>query len=282
MRGKRIEFDSSIDWMKRITGLSTTYFAFCSLINKRGFERKRLTQVCNWTNCRESLAGYIKDGMTGGMEVYNKRYRFINRNGMRLLTLHSQKGNKMETLIEGCAERGVKIINFFEEKAGWPSSKLFRAQSKDIPLNCYVHILFGPKYWMKSPHMISLYTFLLRIGKFKCFDNFKTYKQFITICNGLEDRVKKFLDTGLTTPEFHSYPNSGTEDITHLHHVANKIMIILKNQDKLFGERSCKDIYLGSDFYDGITKLCTAKIEDREIKQNFIELCESVDLNYEK
>jgi len=75
----------------------------------------------------------------------------------------------------------LKIINYYENLVGVSSSKIFKVLGYDN-----VFEVKGPKFWISSPHLISLYTLLLRLSD----EDIKLDKNS-TIQQTLENLVKE-------------------------------------------------------------------------------------------
>lgn len=268
MRHKNVRIrEDHINWIRQTDATNSIQFSFCALIKNKGAHRRELTQICQWASCRESLTNFIADGFRNN--VYSNNCSLIDKEAMRLLVMFKKEG--AGRLVKENLERGVRIVNFFERKMGWRLSEISKARDKNIPSHCYIYVLLGPKQWMTSPHMVSLYTLLIRVGRFNDFGRFRTYKKFVDICNGLRDEAIKVLvpGGGCRATRFYNWPDAGFRDIDHLNYVADKIMTVLENRDKIFEGRDCRSLYLRASSYDGITNLCLKDVDDTRLRKRF-------------
>lgn len=136
-------------------------------------------------------------------------------------------------------DAALKLLNHYEGLAGSVKSKVVRIADKKG------HWLFtGPSWWMKSPYLISMYTFLIRLGDRK-----------IEFADDEELKVKlKAISIGKK--------DKNDNDVGYLLSTWDKMSIVIKNRAKLFGPKldpifTKADITIDSFHnYCGIVSLC--------------------------
>lgn len=163
-----------IDWVPPGTNLAEIYqevetkFSF-AFISKEGI----LTQSHPWVKCRDFLhdavAGELYDydvrifGFTFNKAKYPKRNRVCTD---RTVLMISKKGIKNPKEFEVKLRCAMDYINHYEKLLGLNTSVLSALPDNTVHTD-YKHVwLFeGPKFWISAPHLISLLTFLIRLGE---------------------------------------------------------------------------------------------------------------------
>ena len=214
-------------------------------------------QACHrWVKCRDYLPDAIRTTITKKpCQIYGFSYNLdynlpIKMDKIRILvsTKIRKKDHKEETIAkkitafrekkdhkeETIAEKitafrekikySEKLVNHFEKYA---NITLTRVEEVD-PTNSKSDIVFlftGSRTWLSSPFLISLYTFLIRLGD----------KQ-------IEFNNKESLITELKT--LSKKDSNGDNDIEYLRKSWNKLHVIMKNRNKLFKKKKTfHDVY---------------------------------------
>lgn len=269
MEDKRVNI-GNLNWIGDEDLFCDTLFSFCTFERDNANERK-LTQTSYWTPCRETLINYVRDCFTW-------KKHSVDRNTMRLLILFKNKARPTKRTTEKNVSRGLKIINFFEGEMGWSKSKLFKVESENIPIDCFIYLFHGPKQWMANPYIISLYTLFVRMGKYNVFDNFSTYKQFIKMSDKLVNETINNMVDNRNGRSPNDWPDAGPNTIDQLDSVINIVIPFLKNLRSLFKGRTRRDIFISAATNDGITNLCQNVIRDKGLKINFTDLRKKVNI----
>lgn len=150
-------------------------------------------------------------------------------------------GNKMKL--------ALKILHNYEDLAGWRKSRLYKVKSN----NSKVWLFVSTNMWMKSPSLVSMYSFLIRLG-----DKYTELKDF-TDNEDLKSKLSKLAGK----------PNDNTihpdNDISYLKNTWNKLDKVIECRDELlFGKGKPDILYkdnLGiNPFHNntGILSLCRA------------------------
>lgn len=273
MKPKELHLLFSTSWMNTTQEHSPSYWAFCSKDEKAGFYK----QVCVLTPCRESLAVYLKDVVVK-RSVYAKGFDHNNTVIVCLLLPGKKMFKKVKKQIVTHFESSVNLVNFFERQAGFNLTKAHNVKLVGGPvgLKAYGRLFIGPKEWIQSPYMLSIYVMLLRLGKFRQFGNIRNYRQFCNRAHELVETMKKFVKRGTKSYEkdLFFWPRCASHDAFHLYHTARLIMPFIKNLDKLFKNRTRESIFTKCEVYsDGFSALCLGKTHDSDLNHKFFELC---------
>ena len=171
--------------------------------------------------CRETVNKVVSDGIdtgnTGGKEQ-------IDFEKLRLLIVKDVKEDYDE--FKTRLFSGKALLNRYEEKAGWETSKITTVKHK-----CHKNawLLTGPKEWMSQPQLLSIATILMRImsihGPLKV-DTFQeaedSLKQLHLDYIQAKENLKK-------EANFVYYPDVEN----YLKHL-NEIRIIMTNSEEIF------------------------------------------------
>jgi hypothetical protein len=252
------EYDSSYAH----TGLM---FAYCSkIINNE------VKQTTNFCSCREDLASYL---------FYDKRNKMpIDRS--RYIVRHIADGSNKkaseaaEKWFNKTTEAGLRIVNAMEDRHGWPLSNMTDVipNINKIPtdyhnsgreLITFRKVLIGSGKWLKSPHMISLYILLFRLGGNRKFSSIKDYKGLSKACNACNAKQ--------------------IGDAYHVFRTFKFWDMIMANFDKMFAGMPTRSNFKAEkydgDYYDeGISKLCRFRCKNENISSKFVALAKKAGL----
>jgi len=261
-------------------------FALCSASRR---------QATEFTACRESLTVDIYNRLMTVNSPYrsSKKNNKIDTRKMRLLTILPWDGYQEFACLDkeydkglakarGNADRvmltGLKLVNHFEKIAKWPLTQLYRASYEHLPTHVFIYLMIGTGRWMRSPHMVSLFALLTRLGRFREFEKFRNHKKFLEIC---EDLIANRDDggDGYYDEYYVEEVEDMLEDIYHLKTIYRKIEMIVKNFRYLFGNRtaqysfSAKAIPRKLIYGEGISRLCDKSSGDYAVAAKFAKLC---------
>lgn len=159
----------SISWWKENNGLNEIYqttgmqFSFVSS-PKDGFK-----QCHTWVKCRDYLHDVVRTRLTG---IDTLVFGFDYKDGvnppadlrkMRMLVTKQNLTDKNIPEFKRKMASSLKLIRHFERHANMPLSTLKEVdpgESKRLA----VFMFTGPAAWMKAPALVSMYTFLIRLG----------------------------------------------------------------------------------------------------------------------
>jgi hypothetical protein len=158
---------------------------------------------------------------------------------------------------------GLKIIRCFEKVAGVKPSVL-KTINTDGSSYKAIYMFIGDGMWMKSPFMVSLYTFLIRLG-----DKMLSFET--------EDELLKSLETLAKT----SKPgcNGNDNDLTYLPECYKHLFTVARKHKELFPvdkdgmhDIYTKEIEIGSFHnYSGILSLSRKQTCDKVFNQTLQE-----------
>jgi len=259
-----------VEWFSKEGGLSEIYqstqiqFAFLTA-------PKDGSKQCHpFVLCRDFLHDAVRCmiqknscGIYGFSYTYGKNPP-IDMKRMRMLVTKKGMPEKDAETFKERMKHGLKLINHYEGIAGWTKSKLVRIKDDKRP---NVWLFDGPIGWMKSPFLVSMYTFLIRLG-----DKYETIADFKTT----EELTSKLDSVGKLPSK------NGDNDITYIKQCFNKMHLIMKNVDKLFlADGSAKVDPIFSDakvslnsFHNncGIWNLCRSNSPNKELNKEIADL----------
>lgn len=235
-------------------------FALCGPPN----EENVIVQTHEWVKCRDFMPDAVRAQLTGEIfEIYGFKYDPkknppIDLNKVRMLVSKAElKTEKDKADFEKSMESGLKILNTYERLMGLKTRSKFRYVKGDKSPWIYCWLFTGPKEWLKSPYLLSLYSFCIRLGvKNLKFDN----------VDQLVKEMKKCGDQG------------NERDNNYLKKMWNRIHLILKERKNLFLQNGKMDPIFTENvkgsFHDktGIVSLCTAQTLKPELNKKLNEL----------
>lgn len=212
-------------WFENSRSLSEIYqqtgfcFAFVSP------PRTGLKMCHEWVKCRDFLQDAVRSTLTGNScSIYGFSFDPavnppVDLKKMRILV--SKHGLKDEDLPEfrNKIRAGLSLVNHFEKQAKVSLSKLQEMPTKGSDKKV-VWMFTGPAMWVKSPFLVSMYTYLIRLGdkelKFKNAPQLKKALKELTLS---KDRT-----------------TSVDNDVKYLKEMWQKLHIIIKHRKELFVE----------------------------------------------
>jgi hypothetical protein len=230
-------------------------FAYCSKI-----VNNKVKPLSNFCSCREELAGCLFYDDRNKIPIDRSRYV------VRHITA-SSNAVASEKWFDKTTEAGLRIVNIMEARHEWPLTKMLDVEPdvNDITnydtsvrqLTILRKVLIGSNKWMRSPHMISLYILLFRLGTHSKFSSIKSYKKLSEVCNTCSS--KQFGDMGHVFRTFKFWD------------------ILMANFDKMFTGMPTRHNFNSAKYahghYDeGITKLCKFKCSNEKINSRFVAL----------
>lgn len=188
-----IKRKNEISWFTSNNQLSEIYqqtgyrFAFAGKPSD-----KEVSEQCHiWVKCRDFLPDAVR------ATIINEKFSIygfifdpstnpkIDLHTMRMLVYKPDMHYDKEVVLEQFEDKmlaGLILLNYYEKMMGIELSTLCRTKTdyKKTP----VYLFIGAPEWMESPFLVSLYTFLIRLGdkqiKFKHKDDLiKKYEIFI-------------------------------------------------------------------------------------------------------
>jgi len=253
---------TKVQWFKNPQPLNEIYqqtgivYAFASL------QDKGLTQCHEWVKCRDFLPDAVRSQITGKeCTVYGFTFDTKNNPNISLdkIKMLVSKGKLKETDIPGFRKKiksGLKLLNHFEDIAEVSKTKVVRVDASGQKKYKAVFLFSGPPMWLSSPFLVSMFTFLIRLGdkELEFTDNTELKKEFKYIV----DKQKK--------------GKLNDNDACYLKNSWDKLKLIIENRSKLFPDKdNVHDVYWKNysigEFHNraglnSLTRYCTM---DREL-----------------
>lgn len=226
--------------------------------------------------CREGVIGHFSRFFS---EKFDNEYRSDYNDGKLYdhedmpksktsMAAHFSTGKKVRRRIkelDSYVERSVNLLNHYERRNKWGLSEVYKTKHDAGKADC-IYLFKSSKWWMTSPHTLSLYMLLIRMGKNKIFDKVDkstSNSELLSILKGANDEVHD------------SHRFSGDRP--------KAWNLFLDNRKEIYGKREQKNIFTFSqDSYtvriDGISSLCSGNSQDRRVKEKFKELCKESNL----
>ena len=182
-----------IDWFKKPKSLSEIYqqTGMCFAFVTSPSEGRR---VCHeWVKCRDFLHDAVRVQLTKkpcvvfGFTFNTGVNPPIDLKKMRMLvTKHDMNANGIDSFRHKMAN-ALELVNHFEKVAKVSLTKLEEVDASGSGKPA-VFLFTGSSMWMSSPFLVSMYTFLIRLGDKELV--FKTAKDLKEKFKNLNDRSK--------------------------------------------------------------------------------------------
>ena len=205
--------------------------------------------------CRDFLHDAVKcSWLKTGCVIYGFSFDFdknppIDLKQMRMLVTKKTIEDSEETDFHDKMKISLSLLNHYENMAGWTKSKLYRIKDDNVKAWLFI----GSNMWLKSPFLVSMYSFLIRLGdKYNVIKGFKDNKD-------LNERLKKISELK---------NEGGDNDIHYIKTSWNKLDKVIQHRNKLFFEKEKPDpVFKTSSinrFHDkaGILSLCRYETPD--------------------
>ena len=251
-------------------------YAFCTYPDKRGRSR----QISPFHTCREDLARHMftdyKKVLPSGHLVLSVRHTCYGN-----ISLNNQWAFEAQTSL------GLRVLNILEDYYGWPRTEIYHInpvvkmmkislEKPKKPVTVFLKLLVGCPSWVRSPHMLSLFTLLFRAPTqmpiFIGVENYNDLKTVISDITLLEEGLPNALREH-RSEFFNRYP-----DAKYLSPVFKYLDIFMGQPEALFEGLSqmynCSRLYYsGKDTYhEGIHALCCRTTYNRRLLENFDKL----------
>ena len=227
--------------------------------------KKGSKQCTPWVKCRDFLHDAFRAYVTkSSCKIYGFSYQFgkdpdIDTLRTRMLVRYDKPAGPLtDTLItKGNITRGIALVNHYERMAEIPTlTSAYKLDAKLNPeLDKDVWVVTGPQFWLRSPALLSMFTFLLRLGEKKEIQGFDSNEQ-------LEAIYQKIAS-----------PNAPDNDLKYLSKNWKLLGVVVKNAEELLFNgnlyESCITLVppmRTSTYHDkmGITSLCSFVYGDSE------------------
>lgn len=220
-------------------------------------------QCHQFAKCRDFLQDAVKSDINkSNCSIYSFVYRSgynppIDLRKMRMLV---QKGSESDNIFNNSMKRAKKLLNHYENLAGWGKSRVSKIE--DEP---HLRLFNGPSDWIKSSFLVSMYTFVIRLGA-KDIGTFKSNDELVAI-------YKKIKDVGHV-----GHVGRTDNDIIYLRRCFDKLHLVVKHADALFN-KDIKRNYPHNVHIDpfhstgGVVSLCTYRSYNKKTNVKFEKIC---------
>jgi hypothetical protein len=262
-----------VEWYvkDKTTSLSEIYQKTGMVFSFVSSAAEGLKQCHTWVKCRDFLHDAVRVQITDKQcSIYGFRFSKgvnppIDLAKMRMLVSKNALKDSKEDLITFNLQikSGLKIIRCFEKVAGVKPSVL-KTINTDGSSYKAIYMFIGDGMWMKSPFMVSLYTFLIRLG-----DKMLIFETEEELFESLKALAKTSVPGG----------NGTDNDLTYLPDCYKHLFTIARKHKELFPvdkngmhDIYTKDIEIGS-FHNnsGILSLSRKQTCDKVFNQTLQE-----------
>lgn len=249
---------------KGLYGWNGVRFAVCHAPEDRLVKR-----LITFQGCREEVIKLLRKAVTA------KRNRPDERKTRLLVYCRARIQNpalKPEQQERHCKPQvalirkqlalGHKLVNHWEKKHGWPLTKLYMVDSEGDP-QMVMNMMVGSNKWQKTPHYMSLYMLILRLGR-----------SGFTTNSWSHDQIKRRLN---------AFARSSNMDATHVSYTANKWDVLLANHKTIVGRHTMEELYSrkrlansNTGYSEGISAFCNGNSYDLLLSYKFQDVCRKV------
>jgi len=248
---------------------------FFSFVSSPKSETGRM-QCHEWVKCRDFMPDAARAMLTkGSCSIWSFTYKYgknpaIDMKKMRMLvTKKGMKSAKEAAAFRKKMEHGLIMVNHYEKMAKISLTKMYECDHEGMKgKHDSVFMFYGSGIWMKSPFLISMYTFLLRLG-----DKELTFKT-----NADLKKALKKVNDDYKAGKFRT-SQGNDNDGNYIGASWDKLDLIMKNRKKLFPEKKgFHDIYFGdytiSQFHNntGVLSLVRASTPDTKLNARMKEV----------
>ena len=214
----------SVEWFQKNSGgLSEIYQQTGMVFSFLSSPKDGYKQCHEWIRCRDFLHDAVRTTITGNASsIYGFRFdlktnpptdlrkmrMLVSKNGLKTLEDINEFKDKMKA--------GLKLLQHFEKYAGVALSTMKEIEPKGSKKK-YVVLFTGSTIWMKSPFLVSMYTYLIRLGDKKL--EFKTAAQ-------LKKAMQNIADNG-----------AKDNDVTYLKAMWRHLHTVMKERNNLFTKK---------------------------------------------
>ena len=227
-----------VNWFKNSRNLNEIYqqtgtmFAFASL------QSEGITQCHEWVKCRDFLPDVVKSQITGkawpiyGFAFDPKKNPNIDFDKIRML-VSKNSVLKQDKNFERKIESSLKLLNHFEDMIKEDRTEVVRVDESGQKNYKSVFLFSGPSMWLESPFLVSMYTFLIRLGDKEL--EFENQSE-------LEKELEKLAD-------LHKDGKLVDNDAGYLRNSWNKLELVMKNYSDLFKiKNNIHDVYSNEEY----------------------------------
>jgi len=212
-------------------------------------------QCTSWATCKAYIHDSVFDYLTGSHLFYDRdNAPPIDMNKLRLLVGKGKGGKEFKKSLYAAK----KVVNFYEELAGWKPSKIAPVDHSRGYQDLY--LITGPKQWMSAPQLLSMVMLILRACSINGPVKFEN-----------NDDLEKLYEKWANSPT--------ARDSRYIKDCRNKLSLVAKHYDDIFGGFKPEDLYVNdyktvSSHSNGIQYLCKFISATAELNDRFENICE--------
>lgn len=156
-----------VEWYKQVNSLNEIYQQTGMLFSFVTSPAKGLKQCHQWVKCRDYLHDAVRAVHTGkDFRIYGffydpKKNPHTDLKKMRMLVTKAGMTKADLVKFKKAMKNGLLLLNHYE---GLMGAGLSKVQEVNADKDKHVWMFTGPKVWMNSPSLVSMYTFLIRLG----------------------------------------------------------------------------------------------------------------------
>jgi hypothetical protein len=196
---------------------------------------KQGSQMCHeWVKCRDFLHDAVRSQITKERScIYNFSFDpaknpNIDMKKMRMLVSKLSLPDGDIESFKNKMKAALVLINHYEKYANIALTKMEEVNASGSGKKV-VYLFTGSGIWMTSPFLVSMYTFLIRLG-----DKELKFKNKSDLVSGLKDLGEK-----------HALGKISDNDASYVRSSGNKMHIFLKNRSLLFPKKEgVHDVFL--------------------------------------
>ena len=222
----------------------------------------KIKQLSRFDGCRETLCCRMFDAISAltKQTIPTDKLRLVVKIASSSSGSQTQRG--YQKTMDKWTKAAIHVLNIIEKEHKWMLTKAY-------PITPYsygdkIYMLVASKKWMRSPHMLSLFTLIFRINtqrgmRSSTTNRFKLYKNIMKY-------IKEFGVGG--------YADSPTINTTIEYWDP-----LLRNYNKMFKGFPMKDVFNRSSYRyhaeEGINGLCSNQCTNPKLQRRFNEVVKS-------
>lgn len=225
---------TKVQWFRNPQKLNEIYQQTGTVFSFASLQEEGLTQCHEWVKCRDFLPDAVRSQITGNKcAIYGFTFDPENNPNLCLdkIKMLVSKGELKTESIPAFKEKiksSLKLLNHFEDIAGVSKTKVVKVDESGQNKYKAVFLFSGPPMWLSSPFLVSMYTFLIRLGDKEL--EFTNNEELEKELNSLVIKQQK--------------GKLNDNDACYLKNSWNKMKLIIENRSKLFPEKdNVHDVY---------------------------------------
>jgi hypothetical protein len=244
-------------------GRSNIEWSFSTKPTTKGY----ISRASDTFYCRESLAHRLYDKITDG------DFKDIGTDKLRLLaeielnkmgrTTQGIPNEDLEKNFEKGMKIGLHIVNTFEQKCKWQRTKMHSVTYATHP-EYRIKLLVASARWIKSSHMLSLFTLIFRVAQDTSFHN------------GPIERAKTANKIIYYLNEWATKSRSNSYDKVHIKRTIKYWLPLMENFKSFYKglpiKRNFDRNVKGCAGHEGIEYLCLQDTNDTDLLKRFVDI----------